>query len=72
VQNLDNLESYIDPLQQKTTGRPQGQWFPQTPTEAFRQSEFELFRASSSACSRSACPRSSLPKLPSRVSLAFE
>jgi len=42
-------------------GRPQGQWFPQTPTEAFRQFWFELFRASSSACFRPACPRSSVP-----------
>jgi hypothetical protein len=29
-----------------TTGRPQGQAFPQTPCKAFRQCEFVIFRAS--------------------------
>jgi len=53
-------------------GRLQGQSFPLTPTEAFRPSWFEFFRASSPACFRFACPRSSRPKLPSRATLAIE
>jgi len=44
---------------ENTTGRPQGQWFPQTPSKAFRQSEFVIFRASSFGRFRSACPRNS-------------
>jgi hypothetical protein len=39
-----NLEK---PNPENTTGRPQGQSFPQTPCKAFRQSEFVIFRASS-------------------------
>src|SRR5580692_5269935 len=31
---------------ENTTGRPQGQVFPQTPCKAFRQCEFVIFRAS--------------------------
>ena len=56
----------------KTTGRRRGQCLPQAPWKAFRHfSEFELFRASISACFRPACPRSSMPNFPSRDSPAL-
>jgi len=46
-------------MPENTTGRPQGIVFPQTPCQAFRQSEFVFFRASSFGRFRSACPRNS-------------
>jgi len=56
VEKLNNVET-LNP--ENTTGRPQGQLFPQTPFKAFRQSDFVIFRASSFGRFRPACPRNS-------------